>query len=121
MPPFCAPALFGLTIQVVGISEAIRRREQTHTEALTKEKHRPSSADNNSNDEGVSDIHMSPRSAGSDGESAPGPLLFTELYWSASSNKSLLLCVRRLKASTQRIGSFGTNAAEVAKDAQPSS
>lgn len=48
-------------------------------------------------------------------ESAPRPLLFTEIYWGASSKKSLLLCVLRtsLTASTQRIGSFSTNTAEV--------
>lgn len=53
MLPLCARALFGITIKVVGISEAIWRRGRTHTEALTKEKHRPSSADNSSNDEGA--------------------------------------------------------------------
>lgn len=58
MALFCAPALFGLTIQVVGISEAIRRLEQTHIEALTKEKHRTGSAGNNSNDEGVFHPHV---------------------------------------------------------------
>lgn len=42
-----------------------------------------------------SDIHMPLHSAGSDGKSAPRPLLFTENCWSASSNKTLRLCVQR--------------------------
>lgn len=59
MPLFCAPALFGLTIQVVGISEAIRRREQTHTQ---RKSIAPALQIITVMTRVFSDIHMSPHS-----------------------------------------------------------